>query len=431
MFTLLNSNLFLSFSQYRFKIPMMKIALICCFLYSQISFSKTYTEDGNLIFYKSADLIFSNDFEIQQNKNITAYFTEWGVYARNYHVKNIVSSNSAEKLTHILYAFGNVSNGQCVVGDSYAAYDKYYSSTQSVDGIADSWDAGALRGNFNQLLKLKQQYPNIKILWSFGGWTWSNGFAQAAANPQVFADSCYDLIHDSRWDGLFDGIDIDWEYPNACGLSCDTSGFDAYRILMQSLKTRFGSELVTAAIVADSAKLNAADYAGASQYIDFYYVMTYDFFGAWSANGPTAPHSPLTSFQAIPQADSYSDAAIQLLLSKGISSTKLNLGIGFYGRGWSGVSQSLPGGTATGAASGVYETGINDYKVLKTSCPSTAQFAGTAYAHCGNEWWSYDTPQSIEVKMNYVTANNLAGSFIWELSGDTLDGELIQAIFGQ
>ncbi|WP_043433567.1 fibronectin type III domain-containing protein, partial [Cystobacter fuscus] len=42
---------------------------------------------------------------------ILGYFAQWGVYGRNYHVKNIVTSGSASKLTHINYAFGNVTNG--------------------------------------------------------------------------------------------------------------------------------------------------------------------------------------------------------------------------------------------------------------------------------------------------------------------------------
>ena len=61
-------------------------------------------------------------------------------------------------------------------------------------------------------------YPNLKVIWSFGGWTWSGGFTQAAQNPTAFADSCYNLVEDPRWADVFDGIDIDWEYPNACGL---------------------------------------------------------------------------------------------------------------------------------------------------------------------------------------------------------------------
>src|SRR3954454_14513489 len=36
------------------------------------------------------------------------YFTEWGIYGRNYNVKNLVTSGSAAKITHINYAFGNV-----------------------------------------------------------------------------------------------------------------------------------------------------------------------------------------------------------------------------------------------------------------------------------------------------------------------------------
>ncbi|PWK67433.1 chitinase [Streptomyces sp. CG 926] len=359
------------------------------------------------------------------------YFTNWGVYGRNYHVKNLVTSGTAGRITHINYAFGNVQNGQCTIGDAYADYDKAYTADQSVDGVADTWDQ-PLRGNFNQLRKLKKAYPNIKILWSFGGWTWSGGFPQAAANPTAFAQSCYNLVEDPRWADVFDGIDLDWEYPNACGLSCDTSGAAAFKNLMQATRAKFGANnLVTAAITADASdggKIDAADYGGAAQYVDFYNVMTYDFFGAWAAQGPTAPHSPLTSYAGIPQAGFNSADAIAKLKAKGVAGAKLNLGIGFYGRGWTGVTQAAPGGTATGPAPGTYEQGIEDYKVLKNSCPATGTIAGTAYAKCGSNWWSYDTPATIAGKMTWAKQQGLRGAFFWEFSGDTTNGELANAI---
>ncbi|MFE5895345.1 glycosyl hydrolase family 18 protein [Streptomyces sp. NPDC056462] len=359
------------------------------------------------------------------------YFTEWGVYGRNYHVKNLVTSGSASKITHINYAFGNVKNGQCTVDDTYAAYDKAYTADQSVSGAADTWDQ-PLRGNFNQLRQLKAKYPHIKVLYSFGGWTYSGGFGQAAANAAAFAKSCKAVVEDPRWADVFDGIDIDWEYPNACGLTCDTSGPAAFKNLMSALRTEFGSNyLVTAAITADGSnggKIDAADYGGAAQYLDWYNVMTYDYFGAFDADGPTAPHSPLTSYAGIPQAGFNSADAIAKLKSKGVPSAKLLLGIGFYGRGWTGVTQSAPGGSATGAAPGTYEAGIEDYKVLKNSCPSTGTIAGTAYAHCGNNWWSYDTPSTIAGKMTWAKNQGLGGAFFWEFSGDTSNGELVTAI---
>ncbi|MGH3879057.1 MAG: glycoside hydrolase family 18 protein [Actinophytocola sp.] len=360
------------------------------------------------------------------------YFVNWGVYQRNYHVKNIQTSGSADKLTHINYAFGNVTNGQCALGDSYADYDKFYDAGASVDGTPDTWDAGALRGNFNQLRKLKAMHPGLKVLFSFGGWTWSGGFGQAAQNAAAFAESCHRLVEDPRWADVFDGIDIDWEYPNACGLTCDNSGPAAFGNLMGALRSRFGSDyLVTAAITADGSdggKIDATDYGGASQHLDWYNVMSYDYFGAFDADGPTAPHSPLTSYEGIPAAGFNSDAAIQKLKSKGVPSSKLLLGIGFYGRGWTGVTQAAPGGSASGAAPGTYEPGIEDYKVIKDRCPSNGTVAGTAYAHCGNQWWSYDTPSTIGGKMSYAGQQGLGGAFFWELSGDTTNGELITAM---
>ncbi|MBV2354550.1 glycoside hydrolase family 18 protein [Streptomyces sp. J2-1] len=368
--------------------------------------------------------------QAQAGSRVVGYFTEWGTYDRKYYVKNIDTSGSADKLTHINYAFGNVTGGKCAMGDAYPATDRAYTADESVDGVADTWDQ-PLRGNFNQILKLKKKHPGLKVLWSFGGWTWSNGFGEAAKDPAAFAQSCYDLVNDPRWAGVFDGIDIDWEYPNACGNTCDASGRDAFRDVLAALRAKFGSSLVTAAITADASdggKIEAADYAGAAQYVDWYNPMTYDYFGAWDAAGPTAPHSPLNAYEGIPKQGFDSASTIAKLKGLGIPAGKLLLGIGFYGRGWTGVTQDAPGGTATGPATGTVEPGIDDYKVLKTKCPATGTVGGTAYAKCGNDWWSYDTPATIGTKMAYKDAQGLGGTFVWELSGDTPDGELIHAV---
>ncbi|WP_328539891.1 glycoside hydrolase family 18 protein [Streptomyces sp. NBC_00344] len=362
---------------------------------------------------------------------VVGYYADWDVYQRNYQVKNIETSGSAARLTHINYAFGNVTGGKCAIGDAYADYQKTYDASSSVDGTADTWDQ-PVAGNFNQLRELKKLHPNLKVIWSFGGWTWSGGFGEAAKDPAAFAQSCYDLVKDSRWADVFDGIDVDWEYPNACGLSCDTSGAAAFKNVMAALRAKFGSSsLVTAAITADASaggKMEAADYAGAAQYVDWYNPMTYDYFGAWDAQGPTAPHSPLTSYTGIPKEGFNTDATITKLKALGIPAQKLLLGIGFYGRGWTGVTQAAPGGAATGPAPGTYEQGIEDYKVLKNSCPATGTVAGTAYAKCGSNWWSYDTPATIAGKMDYKNQQGLGGTFLWELSGDTSNGELIHAV---
>ena len=179
------------------------------------------------------------------------YFTEWGVYGRNYHVKNLETSGSAAKLTHIIYAFGNVKDGRCAVGDAWADYDKAYAADR-VRGRRRRHRDQPLRGNFNQLRKLKAKHPDLKVLWSFGGWTCSGGFTQAAPEPGCVRRLLHVLVEDPRWADVFDGIDIDWEYPNACGLTCDTSGPAAFRNLMGALRAEFGSNgLVTAAITAD------------------------------------------------------------------------------------------------------------------------------------------------------------------------------------
>jgi chitinase len=366
-----------------------------------------------------------------EGRKVVGYFTEWGTYGRNYLVQDIEQSGSADRLTHILYAFGNTTGGRCTIGDPYPAYERAFTAADSVDGVADTWDQ-PLRGNFNQLRELKARHPGLKVIWSFGGWTWSGGFTEAAKDPAAFARSCRALVEDPRWADVFDGIDVDWEYPNACGLSCDTSGPAAFARLTGALRAEFGpSALVTAAITADGSpggRIAATDYAAGARNLDWIMPMTYDYFGTWAATGPTAPHAPLTAYPGIPNAGFHGSAAIDALLAQGVPAGKMLLGIPFYGRGWQGVSQAAPGGRATGAAPGTWEPGFEDYEVLKARCPATGTVGGTAYAHCGDQWWSYDTPSTIASKLQWARSRGLGGAFFWELSGDTPDGELIRAV---
>src|SRR5262245_47144182 len=117
------------------------------------------------------------------DKKVVGYFIQWGIYGRGYIAKNIVTSGSAGKLTHINYAFGNVAPNlalpgspvTCQSGDPWADYQKTWAAEESVDGVPVVWGE-ALRGNFQQLKKLKALYPNLKVMISLGGWTWSAHF---------------------------------------------------------------------------------------------------------------------------------------------------------------------------------------------------------------------------------------------------------------
>lgn len=89
---------------------------------------------------------------------IVAYYAAWSIYARSYFVSNI----PGDKLTHINYAFANIgTDGKISLGDPWADVEKTFPG--------DTWNQ-PLRGNFNQLLQLKQKYPHIRTSISIGGW---------------------------------------------------------------------------------------------------------------------------------------------------------------------------------------------------------------------------------------------------------------------
>src|SRR5579859_1249896 len=203
-----------------------------------------------------------------------AYFDQWSIYGNAYYPSTIASSGAASQLTTIIYDFENVdpTNLTCFeaikasdatnesdpnagdgAGDAFADYQKSYSSN-SVDGSSDSFSQ-PIKGNFNQLRELKVKHPNLKILLSLGGWTYSKYFsdvAASAASRQKFVSSCINMFINGNIPAaggfggpgtaanIFDGFDIDWEYPASTGghLGNHTSAADTanYTLLLQEFR---------------------------------------------------------------------------------------------------------------------------------------------------------------------------------------------------
>lgn len=371
-------------------------------------------------------------------KRFVAYFTEWGVYGRNFHVADI----PANLITHINYAFANLSaDGQCILGDAYAATDKFYPG--------DSWDAGVLRGSFNQLKKLKQAHPKLKTLISVGGWTWSNNFsavASTAAGRSLLAQSCVDFA--AKYG--FDGIDIDWEYPVSGGLvpglPQDKQNFT---LLMQTLRNQLTAQglkdgknyLLTMAAPAGPVTLQNIELAKVAKILDFINLMSYDFYGAWANwvgfNAPLYAQTKDTNPDPLARQGFNINSAVTSYLQAGVPADRLVLGAPLYGRGWAGVPNVNNGlyQNGTGPSTGTWEAGVLDWHDIKANyLPKMTRFwdADAQVPYLFNSstgtFISYDDPESLGKKVDYIKSKGLGGVMVWELSSDDSSDSLITTL---
>ncbi|WP_051756542.1 glycosyl hydrolase family 18 protein [Kitasatospora purpeofusca] len=417
------------------------------------------------------------------------YFTQWGIYGRQYFVKNLDTSGSAAKLDVINYAFENIDpvNLTCMAGvtkgttadpqdpdqgtgagDADADYARPMSAAQSIDGVADDgW--GKLRGNFNQLKKLKAKYPNLKVVVSLGGWTYSKYFSDAAATDasrQKLVKSCLDVWikgnlpvyngagGDGVAAGIFDGIDLDWEWPGSpdghAGNHYSANDKANLTLLLAEFRKQLNAlggshKLLTAFTPADPVKINQGwDLSKIFNYLDIANVQGYDFHGAGSDNSwepnRTGHQGNLYQDAQDPYANHFSvDAAVKPYLDAGVNPRKLTIGLAFYGRGWQGVADGGVKGewqSATGAAPGQFaeEAGTRGYNNLITTFPNLAVYhdeqsvATYGYTGAGGQWWTFDDAWSIGKKTAYLKSKGLLGAMIWEMTGDTPGGTLITAI---
>ena len=331
-----------------------------------------------------------------------------------------VSAREARQLTHINYAFANVTKDGRVV-------------------LEHERDAA----NLAQLRALKDANPGLKILLAIGGWAWSDYFSDAALTDSSrarFARTAVQLLDEHNLDGL----DIDWEYPGQPGQDNIYRPEDRenFTRLLQAVRRHLDEQgeqdgrtgenryLLTIAAGASERFVQHTNMAAAQAPLDFVNLMTYDFHGAWTPH--TGHHANLYAPAAPDTIQRSVSAAVDLFIDAGVPPEKLVLGVPFYGRGWTGVRQQnnglyQPYDAATGgipydslAAHYVNQRGFTRHWDDGAQAPFLWNADSATVI-------SYEDPESLRAKAQFIRSRGLGGAMYWEHNAD--DDTLLNTLY--
>jgi chitinase len=324
---------------------------------------------------------------------------------------------AADKLTHINYAFANIKDGEVVEGFSRDAE------------------------NFKLLASLRRAHPELRVLVSVGGWTWSGGFSDAvltADSRRRFVESAVRFVvrHD------LDGFDVDWEYPGLPGLGNphrpeDRQNFTAVMAQLRDALNTAGREqnrtyLLTFAAGAFADFITHTELDKVQASVDFVNLMTYDFRVA-EADPVSGHHANLFPSPADPEQRSV-DRAVKEFLAAGVPPGKLVVGVPFYGRGWSDVAADRNGRYQPGKP--IQPRMDLNYSHLASDVIGRDGFVRywDAEAQAPYLWnaerkifITYEDPESLGRKTLYIREHGLAGAMFWEYNAD-LSGALLEAL---
>jgi chitinase len=284
-------------------------------------------------------------------------------------------------VTHINYAFGHVS---------------------------DSFNSIVIQheDRLREIVNLKKEHPNLKILLSIGGWT-SGGFSEMASDTLTrkgFVLDCKRVVEQFN----LDGVDLDWEYPtsSAAGISSSPNDMDNFTLLMKEIREVLGTEKLLTLASAYTAQYY--DFNAIDKYIDFVNIMTYDMGRPPYHNAPLGRSEHTRNLSVEESVDAHVLAGVPL--------NKLTLGLAFYGHGIKGINDFV------------------DYKDIPSLKGYTQKWDTLAQVPYlvdsdGVFVYSFDNPESLRLKCEYLLKKGLLGAMYWEYSCDDADGTLRKTVY--
>lgn len=406
--------------------------------------------------------------EDRHDKILGGYFEEWSIYYAGYNIANLQQNGTADKLTHLLYAFANVATTPapaCAIADSWADYQS--PGLPSVNG--QSYTA-PLYGNFGAIQQLKQLHPKLKVLMSIGGASPANTatFVTAAstqAGRQALAASCINMFVNGNIaagvtaPGLFDGFNIDWEFPTAADTANFTALLKEFRSQLDALSKTTGKHYVMSFDgPAGSQNYVNIDLKHAAEQVDFITIDGYNYAGSWDTQ--TNDASPLFDSKSDPLfgQDLDIDATVDAYLKAGVPPHKYTMGLPLYGAGWTGVPNVNQGlyqnstgpspvllangtGLCTDTSGGtagcdtLLTPGIATYSTLANLTANgysnyfdRRRIAVSLYDPTSETFYTYDNPDTAFLKMLYIEARGLGGAYVWAVKDDDANGTMVKTM---
>ena len=315
-------------------------------------------------------------------------------------------SIDANKLTHINYAFVDVQ-------DSMAWLTNIETDTV----------------NFRILNKLKKVNPELKILISIGGWSWSGNFSDAVltlSSTQKFAKTSVEIVANNN----LDGVDIDWEYPGQRGddnvfrpedKQNYTRMFKLIREELDELSKKTGKYYeLTTAVGASYKYIEHTEMNKAAKYLDYVNLMTYDFYTSGDSAGHHSNLYPPEDYEK----DASADKSFKIFIEAGVPAEKLVMGLPFYGRSWimksadkHGINMPVEGRARAGGYTYIKDS-LVDKKGFARHWDENAKAPYLFNAET-NQLIVYDDEESVKLKCEYAIDHNMGGMMFWQYARDT------------
>ncbi|KAI3407257.1 hypothetical protein GPALN_003787 [Globodera pallida] len=322
-------------------------------------------------------------------------------------IREIISSGNV--LPH--FAIVSVSSGR-VVG--YYQGNRALTSAQAkkLTHLVLAFSVPDAQGNLSPLTSVQAQALTagksansaLKVLIAIGGGGFNaSTFTSLTSTNRTRQEFIAKIVSFLKSNGL-DGADIDWQFPTVN----DKANYVAFlRELNMALPS---GALLSIASAASAFYLDPGfDLAGIATAVDF-------------INGANADPSDSLN----------TNWTIVYHLTKMSDPEKLNLGVPFYGKYWNNVGAPLNGDDLWRQL-GTYGTELawrdlgNSFDLTKMTYHKTAK---TPYIYDASSkiFLTFDNPQSLEDKVQYVASQKIGGTMIWAIDQDDDKLSLLNAV---
>ena len=304
-----------------------------------------------------------------------------------------VTAEDANRLTHINIAFGSV-RGNLL-------------------------DTSRLR-HIGELERIRALNPKLKFVLSVGGWT-AGGFSLMSRTEdgrRTFAASCLEAV--GRYS--LDGIDIDWEYPcsDSAGIDCDPSDKQNFTLLLQAIRDAIGeSRVVSIAAGAGRHFIRDTEMDKVAAVCDYVQIMTYDMRSGFDREA--GHHTNLFTSPGDRRNNSVK-SSVDSFHAAGVPLDKIVIGAAFYARRWDGLPDVNHGLFQPAQTLGLYGEGYTGLVEKYINKNGFVRYwdddAKAPYLFNGNTLITYDDPESIRLKCEYLKAEGLRGIMYWDHGSD-------------